>query len=162
MSSCFQNAWLLVSNMTTPIITFRERPCMPSRVAPALSRADIESVKIRTEHGILVEWFKDGAIQETLPNGDTTIFPAKPTVDVFGAGIYSFSEFYMGYMTARTYITGNYFEFHSDGSVIYRHNGSTFLWSREFPGREVAGHVSYSMGEFDPDSLMYDRRDSFS
>ena len=135
---------------------------MPSRVAPALSRADIESVKIRTEHGILVEWFKDGAIQETLPNGDTTIFPAKPTVDVFGAGIYSFSEFYMGYMTTRTYITGNYFEFHSDGSVIYRHNGSTFLWSREFPGREVAGHVSYSMGEFDPDSLMYDRRDSFS
>jgi hypothetical protein len=128
-------------------------------VAPALSRDDIESVKIRTEHGILVEWYKDGAILETLPNGDMTIFPGKPTLEVFRTGTYSFWEFYLGYMTNRTYITGNYFEFHANGAVIYRHNGHSFLWSQEFPGREVHGHVSYSMGELDDEPC---RRDSFS
>jgi len=132
---------------------------MPSTVAPVLSRPTIESVKIRTDHGILVEWFKDGAILETLPNGDMTIFPAKPTVDVFHTGLYCFSEFYLGYMTPRTYITGNYFEFHANGSVIYRHNGHSFLWSQEFPGREVWGHVTYSMGELDDEPC---RHDSFS
>jgi hypothetical protein len=125
-----------------------------------LSRPNIECVKIRTEQGILVEWFKGGEILETLPNGDMTIFPAKPTVDVFHAGLYCFSEFYLGYMTPRTYITGNYFEFHGEGSVIYRHNNRpTFLWSKEFPGREVHGHVTYSMGELDDEPC---RRDSFS
>lgn len=125
-----------------------------------LSRPSTESVKIRTEGGILVEWFKDGVIQETLPNGDVTIFPGKPTLDVFRKGSYVFSEFYLGYMIPRTYTRGNYFEFHGDGSVIYRHNGHSFLWSQDYPGREVVGHVSYSIWNFDPDEP--ERRDSFS
>jgi hypothetical protein len=147
-----------MKNMTTPIITFRERPCVPWNVAPMLLKEECESIKIRTPCGIYVEWYKDGAILETLPNGDMTIFPGKPTAEVYRTGAYMFSEFYLGYMTNPTYTQGNYFEFHPEGSVIYRHRGTSFLWTKEFPGREIWGDVTYSMGMFDDDEC----RDSIS
>ena len=163
MYSCFQNAWLLINTMTTPIITFRERPCMPAKAAEHLADEMCDCVRITSPDGLITEWFKDGIVQETWPNGDKTIFPGKPTYESFRYGTYRFAEFYLGYLTVQSQFSGNYFEFHKNGAVVYRHNHRSFLWSPPFPAKEVVGDITYSLLEFDDnETLLRERCDSYS
>ena len=167
MSACFQNAWLLLHGLSTPIITFRERPCMPAKGVPILEKNDCSSVKVLAANGTIVEWFKDGTVHETLQNGDTTIFPAKPTYSTFMRGSYTFANFFMGYLSFEGRTDGNYFEFHRGGAVIYRNSGISFLWSPEFPAKEVEGTLSHSIFcDFDDQEednfWRCERRDSYS
>ena len=168
MSACFQNAWLLLHGLSTPIITFRERPCMPAKDAPLLEKDNCSSVKVLCANGKILEWFKDGTVHETLQNGDTTIFPAKPTYSTFARGSYTFANFFLGYLSFEARTHGNYFEFHRSGAVIYRNSGISFLWSPEFPAKEVEGAVSHSIfcdfdeQEEDNNFWRCERRDSYS
>ena len=165
MSACYQNAWLLIHGMATPIITFRERPCIPAQAVAALTRRHCGSVRVACDKGIILDCYPDGTIQETLPQGDTTIFPAKPTYAAFLRGSYTSAEFYQGYLIFQTHEHRNYFEFHSDGSVVYRKNACTFLWSRDFPVSELQGTIFYSPCDFDDqpdDESLCERSDSYS
>ena len=163
MSSYFQNAWLLIHTITSPIITFRERPCMPAKALSRLAAGNCYCVRVTATNGTVTEWFKDGVVQEILPNGDKTIFPSKPTYESFKYGTYTMAEFYLGYLSVQPQLGGNYFEFHKDGAVMYRHNSRTFLWSPSFPAKEVEGCITYSVLEGDDDDFwMRERRDSYS
>jgi hypothetical protein len=145
MSGWYQNAWLLVNTMASPITTFRERPCMPAAAEARLSQDDCNSVRVVCANGVVLQWFKDGALQETLPNGDKTIFPARPTQRSFVNGSYVLAEFFLGYLSFQPRASGNYFEFHADGGIMYRHNGFTLFWSPPFPAKEVQGQITYSI-----------------
>jgi hypothetical protein len=162
MTSWYQNAWLLLDSMSTPIITFRERPCMPAKVMPIAAQENCTSVKVVCANDVVVEWYKDGTVKETLPNGDKTIFPARPTYSTYLSGSYVFAEFFLGYLLFQNQQYGNYFEFKANGTTVYRRNGLTFLWSPEFPGKEVEGVITYTVGEYDEDFWRAERSDSFS
>lgn len=148
--------------MSTPIITFRQRPCMPAKAVSIAAQDNCSSVKLVCANEVVLEWFKDGTVQETLPNGDKTIFPARPTHSAFLYGSYVFSEFFLGELLFQPQLHGNYFEFRGDGATLYRRNGSSFLWSPEFPGIEMDGVLSYSVGDYHEDSWKAERRDSIS
>jgi hypothetical protein len=164
MTSCFQNAWLLIKGVSSPIITFRERPCISESVLhTARQRKNCGLLRIICNSGIILDWHPDGTIEEILPQGDKTIFPGKPTYSSFLRGSHTFAEFNLGYITFNTYEQKNYFEFHSDGTVLYRRDGHTFLWSRDFPTQGVEGTVAFSLCDFDDDKYdIYERRDSYS
>lgn len=158
MTSCYQNAWLLIHTMSTPIITFRERPCMPADA----QHSDWTSVTLHCLNGIVLTWYKDGSVEETLPNGDKTIFPARPTLAAFLDGSYVLAEFFLEERMLNRQLHGNYFEFRGDGATLYRRNGSSFLWSPEFPAKGCDGVLSYCFNDYDDDSWITERRDSFS
>ena len=163
MSACYQNAWLLINTVSTPIITFRERPCMPAKAKHIAVQDNCMSVKVVCENGTVIEWYPDGTVQETLPNGNKTIFPAKPTYTSFLNGSYILAEFFLGYLSFQPYLRGNYLEFNANGVTIYRRNGQTFLWSQEFAAKEVDGVISFSIGNFDDEDFWRsERSDSFS
>ena len=166
MSACYQNAWLLVHTMAVPIITFRERPCMPLAAEARFAENDCNSVRVVCANGTVLEWYKGGAVEETLPNGDKTIFPGKPTYECFLKGTYVLAEFFLGYLSFQPRVRGNYFEFKNDGAVMYRNNGFTLFWSPPFPAREVEGKISYSICSFDNDDeyqfWLSERSDSIS
>ena len=136
---------------------------MPSNGAVLLEKDSCLSVKLQCPNGVLVEWYKDGSVQETLPNGDTTVFPAKPMHTAFLRGSYIFAEFFLGYMSFQGRTHGNYFEFHAGGVTVYRNGGTTFLWSQEFPARELEGTLSDSIVcDFDDEFGESEHRDSYS
>lgn len=162
MKSCYQNAWLLIDSIGTPIITFRERPCMPAKAKHIAAQDNCTSVKVVCTNDVVIEWYTDGTVKETLPNGDKTIFPARPTYTSFLNGSYVFAQFFLGYLLFQPQLHGNYFEFRRDGATMYRQNGLTFLWSPEFPGKEVEGAITYSVADYDDDFWKAERRESFS
>ena len=145
MTAWYQNAWLLVNTMASPIITFRERPRMPATAEARFSQDDCTSVRVVSENGVVLQWFKDGTVQETCPNGDKTIFPARPTQTAFLTGSYVLAEFFLGYLSFQARSSGNYFEFHPDGGILYREKGCTLFWGPPFPAKEVEGHITYSI-----------------
>lgn len=150
MSACYQNAWLLAHSMATPIITFRERPCIPASTQARFAQDDCNSLRVTCADGTVVEWYKGGTVQQKLPNGDKIIFPGRPTYSSFLKGAYTLPEFFLGYLSFQPQTSGNYFEFHGNGAVMYRRNGLTLFWSPEFPAREVTGEIQY---------LVYDSED---
>ena len=149
MSSCFQNAFLLINTMATPITVFRERPCMPQAAEARFAEDDCNSVRVICANGSVFEWYKGGTVQETQPNGDKILFPARPTHESFINGSYILAEFFIGYVSFQQQFRGNYIEFKEDGSTIYRRNGSTIFWSPPFPAREIEGEITYSICNFD-------------
>ena len=157
MSTCYQNALLLINTMTTPSMTFRERPCIPFMAASMLAEQACSSVTVECANGTLLEFYKDGTVHETLPHGDQTLFPPKPRYTL--SGDYTLPVFEFGYLAFESRTKGNYFEFNTDGSVVYRHDRTTFLWGPEFPTQEVEGVARYSMRDYD---AMDECRDSYS
>ena len=136
---------------------------MPAKALSRLAAENCICVRVTSTDGILTEWFKDGVVQETLPNGDKTIFPSKPTYESFKYGTYTMAEFFLGYLSVQPRLRENYFEFHKDGMVIYRHKSRAFLWSPSFPAKEVQGDITYTVSEFDDDDFwVRERRDSYS
>ena len=151
MSSCFQNAFLLIDTMATPITVFRERPCMPRAAEARFAEDNCNSVRVTCANGTAYDWYKGGIVQETHPNGDKIIFPARPTYKSFIDGSYILAEFFLGYLSFQHQLRGNYIEFKQDGSTMYRRNGSTIFWSPLFPAQEVEGRITYSICSFDND-----------
>jgi hypothetical protein len=161
MSACYQNAWLLMKTIPTPIITFRQRPCMSAAAEELLRRS--ASVEISTANSTSIIWYSDGRVKETLSNGDITLFPVKPTYASFLTGSYQFTEFSLGEDIVSEKVAGNYLEFHGDGSVIYRTNGTTFLWTTEFPTEPIRGIIYFTAsGIEDEDVSTYERSDTYS
>ena len=132
-------------------MTFRERPCMPATTEARFAQDDCNSVRVTCANGTVIEWYKGGTVQETLPNGDKTIFPGRPTYSSFLKGTYTLAEFFLGYLSFQPQTSGNYFEFHRNGAVMYRRNGFTFFWSTEFPARETVGEAQYSICDSEHD-----------
>jgi len=153
-----------MDSMSTPITIFRDRPSMPAEAKQMAAQENCMSVRVVCRTGAVIEWYKDGVVQETLLNGDITLFPARPTYKAFLDGSYTLAEFSFGSLNLRPQLRGNYIEFRGDGATVYRQGGTTLLWSSEFPVRGVEGVVScsYSVGEVDEDSWMTERRDSYS
>jgi hypothetical protein len=69
------------------------------------------------------------------------------------SGAYTLPVFDFGYPSFESRTKGNYFEFNEDGSVLYRYDGTTFLWGPEFPTQEVEGVARYFMRDYDDDSM---------
>jgi hypothetical protein len=134
---------------------------MPENAQELLRRS--ASVEISTGYSTSITWYSDGRVQETLPNGDSILFPIKPTYTSFLNGSYEFAEFSLGKAVLSKKVVGNYFEFHGDGSVIYRTNGATFLWTAEFPTDPVSGIIYFTASEIeDEDVSTYERSDTYS
>jgi hypothetical protein len=124
---------------------------MPLTAEARFAQNNCTSVRVACENGTVVEWYKDGTVQEILPNGDKTIFPGRPTHSSFLKGSYTLAEFFLGYLSFQPQNSGNYFEFHHNGAVMYRRNGFTFFWSPEFPVREITGQITYSICDSEQD-----------
>jgi hypothetical protein len=139
---------------------------MPATAEARFSQDDCNSVRVVSANGAVLQWFKDGTVQETHPNGDKTIFPARPTQQSLVNGSYVLSEFFLGYLSFQPRVSGNYFEFHPDGGILYRHKGCTLFWSPPFPAKDVEGEITYSICDFENDDeyqfWLSERSDSVS
>jgi hypothetical protein len=167
MLSCYQNAYMLLPTMISPIIIFRERPVIPLSAEHYLSEADCGSVTVEAVDGTIFQWFKDGTVYVVEQTGIKIIFPGRPPLSVLAKGKITTAEFFMNYLSFQAYSTGNYIEFNRNGSVIYRRGGITFLWSPEFSTQTVQGRISCSRIMRDEDISddefwLRERRDSYS
>jgi len=167
ITSCYQVAFVLESTTTaTPVIKFRERPCIPLEAVNLLKEGTYNSVKVVCADETIFECYKDGTIQEILVSGEKTIFPARPSPATYLDGSYRLAYFFQGYLDFQNHLRGNYFEFHANGTTIYRCNGITCIWSTEFPAHQIEGTVSVITSDIDEcvpeDYWRYERRDSYS
>lgn len=154
--------FVLFPHDSEPMISFRERPIMPSRAESRLKEDSCGSIFVFDASGAEYKWHKDGTVYVIEADGTKTIFPARPTYDVFIDGSLGFADFFLRNLSLQIYTQGNYIEFGPTGTVIYRRNGLTFLWGKQITGKEVEGELSSTTIMTDEDFWLSERRDSYS
>jgi hypothetical protein len=135
---------------------------MPSHAAWRLKEESCGSILLRDSSGTEYQWYKDGTVYCCEADKTKIIFPARPTHTVFLNGSLGFADFFLRNLSFQRYTHGNYIEFCSNGTVVYRRNGVTFHWSKDFLGKEMEGELSSTTIMTDDDFWMSERRDSYS
>ena len=155
MSTWYQTAYVCGSS-PMPLMQILDRPLAPVEYDGTVRVTDVS--------GVQYTWYSDGSVHVIRPDGVQHIFPSRPTFGVFLNGHYSCAEMFLGNFSVQTYTQGNYFEFHSDGFILYRRAGVPFVWGPSFPCTPVAGEIRCTklISEEDCPSSTYERRDSYS
>lgn len=110
--SFYQTAELHLAHTSKVFQTYLLRPIMP---LAARGKGD---VKVVGTNGVVTYWYKNGTIRQELPTGDSLLFLPKPT----------FQEAF------EKRPSGQYYEFHPDGSVTRHAKDQNSHWSAYVAG----------------------------
>lgn len=125
MTSYFQTAELRLVAAPFPIDTYRMRPLMP--ISAKKKFAEEYNVKLTREDGVIFIWYLDGFVVEILPNGDTTTFAPKPTLE----------------SALKLAPCGQFTQFHKDGAVSGSNGCATLHWSAPVSAQEENGEIFF-------------------
>jgi hypothetical protein len=142
MTTYFQSACQYLYETDTHIATYRLRPIMPA--AAELQFSQGYNVRLLKYDGSVIEWWVNGSVTETRPNGDSVRFNKKPSMAD------AINEPYCRNCCRLSY------QFHPNGAVTVLQGDFAFHWSKNLEAPRELGQIVYDHVKFDGKTLCWE------